>query len=107
MGANFLTMYGATPNTNPNKQYGYPASIRKGGAFFHKSNSPGQALDAKLVKRGEACNHGVLWLVSWGDSSIYAAASSAGIKKIGSVDSEMMAILSFLYQSNCTIVMGE
>ncbi len=107
MGLSYGAMIGAIPNTNPNKQYAHGIIIYKNGIIFHKTNSPGQALDAKLVKTGESCNHGILWLISFGDSSIQQAAKSAKITKIGSVDHEITSILTLLYQSNCTIVKGE
>lgn len=107
MGTSYASFIGLTPNTNPDKQYATPFLTRKGGALFHRNNSPGQALDGKLLKRGEACSSGFLWLFTWGDSSIHAAATAGGIKKIGSVDHEITGFLIAVYQSNCTIVMGE
>ena len=57
-------------------------------------------------RRGEASMDEILWVVSSGDASITAAAKSAGITKISTVEHEFVNVLC-LYQKYTTIVTGE
>ena len=60
---------------------------------------------ATATKTGRAEAQGIL-IVGWGDASITAAATSAGITKISHVDSESLGILG-IYAKYTTIVYGE
>ena len=57
-------------------------------------------------RRGEASMDEILWMVTSGDASITAAAKSAGISKIHTVEHEFINVLC-IYQKYTTIVTGE
>ncbi|EMJ91658.1 adhesin Lsa14 [Leptospira alstonii] len=109
-GFNYMyTFGGTTPNTNPTKDYaiGYPL-IYKGGVLVHSGTIPGQIGDnVENTSTGKACSRNILWLVSFGDSSIEAAKADAKIAKVASVEYEQFGILlGFPYHSFCTVVTG-
>jgi hypothetical protein len=54
-----------------------------------------------------ASAYSVLWLVSWGDQGIAAAAKSGGIKTVTHMDQEVFSILFGLYIKTSTIVYGD
>jgi len=58
-------------------------------------------------KQGVASAYSVLWLVSWGDQGIAAAAKSGGIKTVTHMDQEVFSILFGLYTKTSTIVYGD
>lgn len=110
-GANIMSTYGVLPNTNPtrdyaNVPYGAPA---RGGLVYHNDTMIGQlGTNADTSKMGEACSHSVLYLVSWGDSSIDTARKAGKITKIGAVDYNQTGFFAgILYHSFCTRVYGQ
>ena len=66
-------------------------------------------LDKETIgpKQGVASAYSVLWLVSWGDQGIAAAAKSGGIKRVTHMDQEVFSILFGLYTKTSTVVYGE
>ena len=58
-------------------------------------------------KQGVASAYSVLWLVSWGDQGIAAAAKSGSIKTVTHMDQEVFSILFGLYTKTSTIVYGD
>ncbi|PJZ46388.1 adhesin Lsa14 [Leptospira brenneri] len=107
-GGSIHSLYIASANTNPTRDYATPASYYRGGLLFHKSNVPGPiGSNAEGINEGRGCNHSVLYLASFGDSSIEFAKKSANITKVAYVDYEQLGVLAgFLYHRVCTIVKG-
>ncbi|WP_082280900.1 adhesin Lsa14 [Leptospira kirschneri] len=108
-GLNLMYTYGLRPNTNPTKDYGVGAPlISKGGIVVHSGTIPALIGDnAENTSTGKACSRNILWLVSFGDSSIEAAKAEAKIAKVTSVDYEQFGILTgVIYHSFCTVVTG-
>ena len=66
-------------------------------------------LDKEAIgpKQGVASAYSVLWLVSWGDQGIAAAAKSGSIKTVTHMDQEVFSILFGLYIKTSTIVYGD
>jgi len=58
-------------------------------------------------KQGVASAYSVLWLVSWGDQGIAAAAKSGRIKTVTHMDQEVFSVLLGLYTKTSTIVYGD
>lgn len=58
------------------------------------------------TKVGTSKEQGILGLISTGDASIQAAATSAGIKKISHVDVKKFSVLG-IYSTYTTVVYGE
>lgn len=56
-------------------------------------------------KTGKACTNNILGVIAIGDASIEAAKRAGGVKKVASVDKDIMNILG-LFGQNCTIVTG-
>lgn len=56
-------------------------------------------------KTGKACTNNILGVIAIGDASVEAAKRAGGIKKVASVDKDIMNILG-LFGQNCTIVTG-
>jgi TRL-like protein family len=107
-GLNVGVMYGMFVNTNPTPEYGNLSASLRGGGVFHKNSTPGQLgnnVGDKLVT-GESCSLSVLWLLSWGDSTIESAKENGGIQKVASIEYSNRAIFSFLYHKFCTKVIG-
>ncbi|EMM96229.1 TRL-like family protein [Leptospira interrogans serovar Zanoni str. LT2156] len=108
-GTNIMYAYGLSPNTNPTKDYGIGSPlISKGGIIVHSGTIPGLIGDnAENTSTGKACSRNILWLVSFGDSSIEAAKAEAKITKVTSVDYEQYGVFyGGIYHSFCTIVTG-
>ncbi|ABJ79477.1 TRL-like family protein [Leptospira borgpetersenii serovar Hardjo-bovis] len=106
-GTNIMYIYGFRPNTNPTKDYTIGAMAAKGGGLFHDAVTPGQIGDnAEKVVTGRACSKSILWLVSFGDSSIEAAKAEARITKVTSIEYEQTAIFTTLFHKFCTVVTG-
>nr|WP_275067246.1 TRL-like family protein [Leptospira bandrabouensis] len=103
-----MTQYSPNTNTNPTREYATQGVQFKGGAVFHKSNVPGPiGINAEPSLEGRGCNHAILYLFSFGDSSIESAKKSANITKVAFVDFEQLGVLGgFLYHRVCTIVKG-
>ena len=83
-----------------------PQPIR--GILFTNVMGPNQAIASAvpLKKRGSACSRTILALWTWGDASISAAKTNGEITEIGTVDYDILAILSFVYAQTCTVVTG-
>ena len=60
----------------------------------------------KAKKEGKSCAYNVLWILSWGDSSIDAAKKDGNIEKVANVDRELTDVLYF-FAKGCTIIQGE
>ncbi|WP_061249930.1 adhesin Lsa14 [Leptospira alstonii] len=108
-GTNIMYAYGLKPNTNPSKDYGVGAPIiYKGGYFVHDGVIPGQIGDnAENTSIGKACSKSILWLVSFGNSSIEAAKADGKITKVASIEYEQLGVLSgVIYHKFCTVVTG-
>ncbi|TGM52242.1 adhesin Lsa14 [Leptospira vanthielii] len=107
-GGSFLTQYSGNANTNPTREYATQAVYFKGGFLFHKTNIPGPiGTNAEATTEGRGCNHAILHLISFGDSSIESAKKSANITKVAYVDYDQLGILAgFVYHRVCTIVKG-
>jgi len=58
-------------------------------------------------KEGRASNHSVLWLVSWGDAGVAAAAKNGGLTTVNHMDVKIRNILFGLYTKETTIVYGD
>lgn len=58
-------------------------------------------------KQGESSMQSVLWLVSWGDAGVRAAAEDGGITMLRHMDQRTMYVLWGLYYRNTTIVYGD
>jgi TRL-like protein family len=58
-------------------------------------------------KEGKATLYSVLWLFSWGDMSVAAAAKNGGITTLNHMDAEAFQILFGLYSKTSIIVYGE
>ncbi|MBK8395099.1 MAG: TRL-like family protein [Leptospiraceae bacterium] len=106
-GLNTSLTYGFS-NTNPTSGYANELATRlHGGFFYHNNTIPGQLGNADLDHKGTSCQHSILYLASWGDSSIEAAKKNNGITKVGAIDYEQKGILAgYLYHSFCTSVYG-
>ncbi|WP_061206973.1 adhesin Lsa14 [Leptospira santarosai] len=107
-GLNIMYTTGLRPNTNPTKDYavGFPL-YTKGGGLFHDAVIPGQIGDnAEKTVTGKACSKSILWLVSFGDSSIEAAKADAKITKAVSIEYEQTAALGYIFHKFCTVVTG-
>lgn len=58
-------------------------------------------------KEGRASTHSVLWLVSWGDAGVAAAAKNGGLVTVHHMDVEIQNFLFGLYTKETTIVYGD
>jgi hypothetical protein len=58
-------------------------------------------------KQGVASAYSVLWVVSWGDRGIAAAAKSGSIKTVTHIDQEFFSFLFGLYTKTSTIAYGD
>ncbi|TGL86231.1 TRL-like family protein [Leptospira congkakensis] len=107
-GGSIHSLYIASANTNPTRDYATPASYYRGGLIFHKSNVPGPiGIGAEASTEGRGCNHSILYLFSFGDSSIETAKKSANITKVAFIDYEQLGVFAgFVYHRVCTIVKG-
>ncbi|ULH29875.1 MULTISPECIES: TRL-like family protein [Leptospira] len=106
-GLNYMYISGLTPNTNPTKDYAIGTMATKGGGLFHEAIIPGPIGDnAEKVVTGRACSKSILWLVSFGNSSIEAAKADAKITKVASIEYEQLGISGYIYHKFCTVVTG-
>lgn len=97
-----------SPNTHPLPEYAEASILFKGGIVYtNESKVSFSNSSAKLLKKGTACIHSILYLVAWGDASIDAARVEGAIAKVGFLEQEVFALLGFVYHRHCTIVMGE
>ncbi len=66
-------------------------------------------LDATQLgaKVGQSEAQSILYLVAWGDAGTQAAARDGGITTLRHADSEIFAILGFVYVRQRTIVYGD
>lgn len=58
-------------------------------------------------KEGRASRHTVLWLVSWGDAGIAAAAKDGGLVTMNHMDAEFFQFLYGLYTRETVVVYGD
>lgn len=108
-GNNLYVFYSSpAANTNPTREYAYPQVAFKGGFFFHKTAVPGPlGLNAEGTSEGKGCNHSILHLISFGDSSIESAKKAGNITKVAYVDYEQLGIFAgYVYHRVCTTVKG-
>ena len=59
------------------------------------------------TKEGRASTHSVLWLVSWGDAGVAAAAKNGGLTTMNHMDSEIFQVLYGLYTQETVVVYGD
>lgn len=57
-------------------------------------------------KQGRASAYSVLWLFSWGDQGIAAAAKNGGLATVTHMDQEILSVLFGLYARTTTIAYG-
>lgn len=107
-GINLGTLYGVR-NTNPTPEYAnFYGTIFSGGGLIHKNTVPGgTGLNAQNTLKGEGCSFSLFYLFSLGDSSIRTVTRKAGIKKIGFIEYEHLAVAGFIYHGFCTKIYGE
>lgn len=107
-GSSYHASYVPSANTNPTREYATPSILAKGGLFFHKTYVPGPlGLNAEGTSEGRGCNHSVLYLFSFGDSSIETAKKNANITKVAYLDYEQLGIVAgYIYHRVCIIVKG-
>ena len=107
-GSNIGSAILGSQNTNPTREYNQIGVIYRLGFFFHMATVPGQiGANAGSDLKGESCSHSILWLVSWGDSSIESAKKAGKINAVSSVEYQQLGILAGgLYHRFCTRVMG-
>jgi hypothetical protein len=58
-------------------------------------------------KEGRASRHTVLWLVSWGDAGVAAAAKNGGLTTMNHTDAEVFQVLFGLYTQETVVVYGD
>ena len=58
-------------------------------------------------KVGRASTYTVLWLVSWGDAGVAAAARNGGLIAVNHMDSEVFQVLYGLYTRETIVVYGD
>ena len=78
------------------------------GALYEDVTLPLQVVAARPIgpKTGKACAQTYLGLIAMGDSGLQAAALSAGISEISTVDFKRTSILG-LFVERCTIITGK
>ncbi|WP_167884216.1 adhesin Lsa14 [Leptospira idonii] len=98
-------------NTNPTPEYSTPLGLlTKGGLFVHNNDVPGAISSGQPVSAtlsGNACQYSILALVSFGDSSLEAAKTSAKIERIAYTEYNQFSILGIVFHRFCTSVYGE
>ena len=80
------------------------------GCFYGNFKVPldVDVMDTKIgEKQGEASAHAVLWLVSWGDCGVHAAAEAGDLEVIHHLDSEFFVFLFGAYTRRTTIAYGD
>ena len=82
------------------------ASPVTGFAYTAAKSTHGATSNPIGSKTGKSCAMSILGIVGMGDASAAAAAQSAGITQISTVDAENFGVLG-IYATNCTIVTGE
>ncbi|EQA37541.1 TRL-like family protein [Leptospira inadai serovar Lyme str. 10] len=105
----FHYAYGASPNTNPAKDYSNPNyMVVKGGFFWHKAVIPGPiGQGTNFTRVGTACSKSFLGAIAIGDSSLETAKQNAKITKVAYIDYEQFGILAgWAYHRFCTNVHG-
>lgn len=107
-GFSYHANFAPSVNTNPTREYATQSVLTKGGFFYHKTYVPGPlGFNAEGTSEGKGCNHSILGLFSFGDSSIEFAKRSANISKVSYIDYEQLGILAgSIYHRVCTIVKG-
>ena len=107
--ANIWVQFNSTNITNPTPEYNnYYHLFIKGGHVFHLNNIPGGiGNNTSSLLHSKVCSHSILYLVSYGDSSIETAKIRGNIVKVSTVSYEQLGILGFVYHRFCTTVSGE
>ena len=59
------------------------------------------------AKEGRASIHSVLWLFSWGDQGVPAAAKNRGITTVNHADAETFQVLFGIYTRQTIVVYGD
>jgi len=90
-----------------NNNFGYGGQPT--GVVYSGYNTPGSIADShvKPARTGEACTHGILWLVAWGHAGTDDAMQNGDITKLANVQYSNTSVLSGLYSKYCTIAAGE
>lgn len=107
-GINLGTLYGIR-NTNPTPDYANIYGLQyTGGGVFHKNSVPGAlGFNAESKTYGKGCSLSLLYLFSFGDSSIGGIKKEFSITKIEHIEYEQLAVLGFIFHSFCTKIYGE
>jgi len=58
-------------------------------------------------KVGRASNTSVLWLFTWGNAGVHAAAQNGGLKVINHSDGELFSVFFGIYSKYTTVVYGD
>lgn len=98
-----LILLGNCINIGPYNGFGPPGAV-----FSQYKVGVSGSDNIRASKTGKACVQKILFLATIGNGSIEEAATSAGIKRIASVDKEGFGILGpYIFQRLCTIVRGD
>lgn len=76
----------------------------QGAIVFHRIGVYGDVVEGD--KYGESCARSILGLVAYGDASVDAAATPAGIRKINTINLDSFSLFG-VYSSLCTVVRGD
>ena len=76
------------------------------GALFTSTKIGVHGTSNTGAKTGSACTISVIGLIALGDASVNAAASSAGINKVNTIDLEGFSILG-IFSRQCTVIRGD
>lgn len=84
-------------------------TLMPGCVFVNVTTPLDQDLDETLLgsKVGISEAHSILGLVAWGDAGTQAAARDGNIEVLRHADSEILAVLMFVYARQRTIVYGD
>ena len=62
--------------------------------------------DVRPLKKAIGCQHGVFFLLAWGNAAAGRIAKNSGITRISKIDHKAMNVY-YIYNRYCTIVYGE
>ncbi|MFI5303673.1 MAG: TRL domain-containing protein [Nitrospiria bacterium] len=84
------------------------ACLLTGCLYSHIQTPYDTHLDRSSIgpKQGKASAYSVLWLFSWGDQGIAAAAKNGGLATVIHMDQEILSVLFGLYVKTTTIAYG-
>ncbi|MFI5304862.1 MAG: TRL-like family protein [Nitrospiria bacterium] len=82
--------------------------LLSGCLYSHVQTPYDTHLDRSAIgsKQGRASAYSVLWLVSWGDQGIAAAAKNGGLATVTHLDQEVLSIFFGIYTKTTTIAYG-